>query len=123
MDKISLSRRFNAAMIALEAASRGLSTRERLLVQIRASELNGCAFCLDMHSEEAREKGIDTTPASPREELIVRFTEMGTALTDGADDALIDEALVTLGEKTTADLIAAVATINAWNRVGRLSRK
>lgn len=123
MDKISLSHRFNAAMIALEAASRGLSTRERLLVQIRASELNGCAFCLDMHSEEARKKEIDPTPASPREELIIRFTEMGTALTDGADDALIDETLVALGEKTTADLIAAVATINAWNRVGRLSRK
>ncbi|WP_051064066.1 carboxymuconolactone decarboxylase family protein [Corynebacterium doosanense] len=123
METISLTRRYNAAMLALEAASRGLSTRERLLVQIRASELNGCTFCLDMHTREAREKGIDPTPESDREELIVRFTEMGTTLTDGADDSLIDETLSVLGEKTTADLIAAVATINAWNRVGRLSRK
>lgn len=123
MKNISLTRRYNTAMLALEAASRGLSTRERLLVQIRASELNGCTFCLDLHSKEAREKGIDPAPESPREELIVRFAEMGTTLTEGADDSLIDEALSVLGEKTTADLIAAVATINAWNRVGRLSRK
>lgn len=80
---IDTSKTFQAAMTAADVASRGLSTRER---------------------------------------LILRFTEMGTRLPDGADDALIDETLEKLGERDTANLIATVATINAWNRVGRLGR-
>lgn len=122
MDTISLKQRYNATMIALEAASRGLSTRERLIVQIHASRLNKCNFCTELHSREAQKKGIDVTPANAREELIVRFTTMGTKL-DEFDEDIIDEALDVLGKSTTADLIAAIATINAWNRVGRLSRK
>lgn len=109
-------------MIALEAASRGLSTRERLIVQLHASRLNKCNFCIELHSKEAQKKGIDVTPVNAREELIVRFTEMGTKL-DEFDEGIIDEALEVLGKSTTADLIAAIATINAWNRVARLSRK
>ena len=109
-------------MMALEAASRGLSTRERLIVQLHASKLNGCEFCIDLHAREASKKNIDVTPENDREKLIVRLTTMGTKL-EQFEDELLDEALQTLGKSTTADLIAAIATINAWNRVGRLSRK
>lgn len=122
MSTLKLKQRFNAAMVALEVASRGLSTRERLLVQVFASKVNGCSFCLDMHSREAAKKGVDLEPRSERERMILRVTEMGTRL-DSFDDALLDEALEMLGESDLADLIAAIATINAWNRVGRLSRK
>jgi len=114
MESISLKQRFNAAMIALEAASRGLSTRERLMVQLHASQLNGCEFCINLHSQEASKKKIDVTPQNQREELILRVTTMGTKL---------EQALEALGKSTTADLVAAIATINVWNRVGRLSRK
>ena len=110
-------------MITLEAASRGLSTRERLMVKLRASEINQCQFCINMHSKEARDKGIDVTPTNEREELIVAFTEMGTRLDETFEDAMIDRAVELLGEKTTGELIATIATINAWNRIGRLSRK
>ena len=118
---IETSKTFQAAMMAADVASRGLSTRERLIVQITASRINGCTYCIDMHTEEAEDEGIDIAPVDAREELIVRFTEMGTRLADGADDAPIDEALSVLGEEDTANLIAAVAVINAWNRVGRLA--
>lgn len=110
-------------MMALELSARGLSTRERLIVQITASRLNGCRYCLDLHSSEAENKRIDITPVNDRERLIVRFTEMGTALINGVDEALIDEAVTVLGEADAGDLVACVATINAWNRIGRLSRK
>ncbi|WP_312099124.1 carboxymuconolactone decarboxylase family protein [Corynebacterium dentalis] len=122
MESISLKQRFNAAMIALEAASRGLSTRERLMVQLHASQLNGCEFCINLHSQEASKKKIDVTPQNQREKLILRITTMGTKL-EQFEDEVLDEALEALGKSTTADLIAAIATINAWNRVGRLSRK
>lgn len=120
---ISLIHRFNTAMIALEATSRGLSTRERLLVQLCASQINGCSYCINLHSREAEKKGIDATPQNPREDLIMRFTTMGTRISDSFDDEMIDEAVQVLGEKTTGDLIAAVVAINAWNRLARLTRK
>lgn len=63
MENIKLTKRFNTAMIALEAASRGLSTRERLLIQVHASRLNGCSFCEEMHAGE---------------KLILELTTMGT---------------------------------------------
>ena len=113
MDNVKLTKRFNTAMIALEAASRRLSTRERLLIQVHASRLNGCSFCKD----------IELTPINAREELILELTTMGTVLGDQWDDKLIDRGLETLGDKDTASVVAAIATINAWNRIGRMCRK
>lgn len=123
MDNVKLTKRFNTAMIALEAASRRLSTRERLLIQVHASRLNGCSFCEEMHAGEAAKKGIELTPINAREELILELTTMGTVLGDQWDDKLIDRGLETLGEKDTASVVAAIATINAWNRIGRMCRK
>lgn len=98
-------------MMALELSARGLSTRERLLVQITASRLNGCRSCLALHTKEAESRHVDITLVNDRERLFVRFTEMGTALINDVDDALIDEAVTVLGEA------------DAWNRIGRLSRE
>lgn len=123
MEKITLTKRFTTAMIALEAASRGLSTRERLLVQVHASRLNGCSFCEGMHTAEAEKKDIELTPANDREELILALTTMGTRLGDQWDEGLIDRALEVLGDKDTAAVVAAIVTINAWNRIGRMCRK
>lgn len=123
MNSFSVSRRFTAAMYALEAASRGLSTRERLLIQVTASRINGCRFCLRMHSDEAKSKGISLEPQSDRERIIVRFTEMATRLGDDVDSSLIDDTASALGAKDYADVVAAVAAINAWNRIGILCKR
>ncbi|WP_462399134.1 carboxymuconolactone decarboxylase family protein [Corynebacterium falsenii] len=95
MDNVKLTKRFNTAMIALEAASRRLSTRERLLIQVHASRLNGCSFCEEMHAGEAAKKDIELTPINACEELILELTTMGTVLGDWhRSEDVVQEALL-----------------------------
>lgn len=131
---MKLSKRFTAAMLALEVAGRQLSTRERLIVQLRASFLNGCTYCIRMHSKEAHKQGeselIDILsssqlqePLPAREHILVRYVDMGTQLSDGFDPALQTAAREEFGEEGLAHVIQAIVTINAWNRIGVLSEK
>lgn len=101
------------------------------LVKIRASQLNGCAYCLDMHCRDALAKGEDarhinvlaawheTNLFSARERVALQWTETLTCLADtDVPDELYAEALREFGERGLAELNLAVAAINAWNRFG-----
>jgi AhpD family alkylhydroperoxidase len=105
------------------------------LVRLRASQINGCAYCLDMHWKDLRAMGqseqwlysLDAWRESPyyndRERAALAWTEAVTLITEGhVPDAAHDEARVHFGEKELSDLTLAVATINAWNRLSIAAR-
>ena len=99
------------------------------LVKMRASQINGCAYCIDMHTKDARAAGEtegriyalnawrETPFFSDRERAALAWTEAVTRIGDGVSDALFAEASGQFSEKELADLTWAVAAINAWNRV------
>jgi AhpD family alkylhydroperoxidase len=100
------------------------------LVKMRASQINGCAFCLDMHSKDARAAGEteqrlylldawrETDFYSPRERAALAWTESLTRISEThAPDAAYEELLAHFSEKEIADLTVAIVAINGWNRV------
>ncbi len=99
------------------------------LVDIRASQINGCTFCLDMHSKEARIHGErplrlhhvaawrNSTLFSPRERAALAWTEALTKLPDGGvPNDLYEKVLGQFSDKELSDLTFQVMSINAWNR-------
>lgn len=101
----------------------------RDLVSIRASQLNGCGFCLDMHVKEAHIHGErplrlyhvatwrESTLFSPRERAALAWTEVLTKLPDhGVPDEIYERVLTQFNEKELSDLTFAVMAINGWNR-------
>jgi AhpD family alkylhydroperoxidase len=100
------------------------------LVNIRASQINGCAFCLDMHVKEATIHGErplrlhhlaawrESTLFSPRERAALAWTEALTQLpAQGVPDEIYDRVRTQLSEKEISDLTFLVMAINAWNRI------
>jgi AhpD family alkylhydroperoxidase len=100
------------------------------LVKIRASVLNGCAFCLDMHTQEALADGdhhrrltaVAAWREAPffdaRERAALALTDAVTRLGDhGVPDGVWDEAVEHWSEEEVANLILAICTINTWNRI------
>ncbi|MFI6015434.1 carboxymuconolactone decarboxylase family protein [Streptomyces sp. NPDC051243] len=121
------------AMIRLDAAARkGLEPTLYELVKIRASQLNHCAFCLDMHTKDALAAGESVERIvqlaaweesahfyTPKELAAIELTEAVTVLTDGfVPDAVYERAAGHFEEAELAQLIAAITVINAWNRFG-----
>jgi AhpD family alkylhydroperoxidase len=108
-----------------------------LLVQLRASQINGCAYCLDMHwkdlcaigEHEQRLYSLDAWRECPyytdRERAALEWTEAVTLIATGhVPDAIYEQVRRHFSEKELSDLTLAVATINAWNRLsiaGRLT--
>ena len=105
------------------------------LVRLRASQINGCAYCIDMHWKdlraigegEQRLYGLDAWEESPyyteRERTAIKWTEAVTLLTDGhVSEQVYDEARSQFSAKELCDLTLAVATINAWNRLSIAAR-
>lgn len=101
----------------------------RDLVSIRASQLNGCGFCLDMHVKEARIHGErelrlhhlatwrESTLFAPRERAALAWAEVLTKLPEhGVSDEIYDRVRTQLSEKELSDLTFDVMAINAWNR-------
>ncbi|GAA3107264.1 carboxymuconolactone decarboxylase family protein [Rhizobium viscosum] len=99
------------------------------LVQIRASQINGCAFCLDMHVKEAKIHGEselrlyhvaiwrESNLFIPRERAALAWTEAVTKLPEGGiPDELYERVRGQLSEKEISDLTFAIMVINAWNR-------
>lgn len=125
------------AMVRLDAAARkGLDPVTYELVKIRASQINHCAFCLDMHSKDALAAGESVERIvqlgaweeakhfyTEREIAALALTDAITVLTDGfvPDDAY-EEAARLYDEQELSQLIAAITTINAWNRFGVTAR-
>lgn len=121
------------AMIRLDAAARkGLDPRLLELVKIRASQINRCALCVDMHSKDALAAGESVERIiqlsaweesghfyTGRELAALALTEAVTVLTDGfVPDAVYERAAGHFAEDELAQLIAAITVINAWNRFG-----
>jgi AhpD family alkylhydroperoxidase len=99
------------------------------LVKIRASQSNGCAFCIDMHTKDARAAGEteqriyalaawrETPFFTERERAALSWAEALTQIANGVTDDLFAESRKQFSEKELVDLTWAVAAINAWNRV------
>ena len=117
---------FGMAIANSGQIDRGLS----LLVDIRASQMNGCAFCLDMHVKEAKLHGErelrlhhvaiwrESTEFSPRERACLAWTEALTTLgAQGVPDEVYERVRTQLSEKEISDLSFAIMSINGWNRL------
>lgn len=99
------------------------------LVKIRASQINGCAFCIDMHTKDARAAGEtemriyslsawrETPFFTDRERAALAWTEAVTEIGGGVSDELFAATRTQFSEKELVDLTWAVAAINAWNRI------
>ena len=106
-----------------------------LLVQLRASQINGCAYCLDMHWKDLRALGereqrlysLDAWRECPyytgRERAALEWTEAVTQIGDGhVPDAVYEAVRPCFDDKELSDLTLAVAAINAWNRLSIAAR-
>ena len=124
-------------MLGLEKYLHECGLEEGLLhlIKLRASQLNGCAYCLDMHWKDLRAIGeqeqrlysLDAWRECPwytdRERAALAWTEAVTLITQGhVADAVYEEVRAHFSEKELADLTLAVATINAWNRLSIAGR-
>jgi AhpD family alkylhydroperoxidase len=102
----------------------------RDLIAVRASQLNGCGFCLDMHVKQAKIHGErelrlyhlsiwrESTLFSPRERAALAWTEVLTELPEGGvSDTVYEQVRAQLSEKELSDLSFSVMAINAWNRL------
>jgi AhpD family alkylhydroperoxidase len=120
------------AMFALEKylGTTQLTPIQKHLLKVRASQLNGCAFCLDMHTREARHDGEteqrlyllnawrETNLFTPEEQALLALTEEITFISKGGvSEATYQQAVAVLGEQRVAQAIMAAITINAWNRI------
>ena len=120
------------AMIALEMAvqNSGLERPLRELVKLRASQINGCAYCIDMHWKDARHNGeseqrlygLDAWEESPyytpRERAALAWTESLTRIAEThAPDSVFEPLKEHFSEAEIVQLTYCIATINAWNRL------
>ncbi|HEX8605186.1 MAG TPA: carboxymuconolactone decarboxylase family protein [Pseudoduganella sp.] len=126
------------AMIALEGAVGKLDIDPVFihLIKLRASQVNGCAFCVDMHVTEMRKAGEserriatvaaweDTPFFTPRERAVLAWTEAITRIADSrAPDAVYEALAAHFTPKQMVDLTLAINTINSWNRLAIGFRK
>jgi len=105
------------------------------LIRLRASQINGCAYCLDMHWKDLRALGEpelrlyslgawrECSCYTERERAALAWTEAVTFVADGhVPDAVYDAVHVHFSEKELSDLTLALAAINAWNRLSIAAR-
>ncbi len=120
------------AFMALGNAVKESSIEEKIrdLVEIRVSQMNGCAFCLDMHVKQAKMHGErelrlyhvaawrESTLFAPRERAALAWAEALTKLPEqGVPDELYERVRGQLSEKEISDLTFSIMLINAWNRI------
>ncbi|MDN5384041.1 MULTISPECIES: carboxymuconolactone decarboxylase family protein [Streptomyces] len=124
------------AVLALDAAAReGLDPVLLELVQIRASQINHCAYCIDYHTSDARKAGEteeriyqlsaweESSLYTEKERAALALTEAVTLLPQGVSDEVYNEAAKHFDEKELAQLIALIFTVNVWNRMNVTTRK
>lgn len=122
------------ALLGLEGYLQNISLNkiQKELIKIRASQINGCAFCLDMHTKDAMKYG--ETPQrifllnawreakeffTEEEQVILEMTEEITLISQkGLTEETYYKAKQVFDEATIAQIIMAIITINAWNRIG-----
>jgi AhpD family alkylhydroperoxidase len=125
------------AMLGLEkqVSKGGLTSKLLDLVRMRASQINGCAYCLDMHSKDARAAGEtaqrlyglnawrETPYYSPRERAALEWTEALTLVTEGhVPDDVYESVRQEFSEDELAHLSLAIVAINGWNRLNVAAR-
>lgn len=125
------------AMRALESYIAGCGLEEKLvhLIKLRASQINGCAYCLDMHWKDLKVAGetdqrmysLDAWRECPyytdRERAALEWTEAVTLVTEGhVSDAVYESVRPHFSEKELADLTLAIVAINGWNRLSIAGR-
>jgi len=116
------------------AAKAGMDKQLLELVKLRASQINGCAFCVQHHILESEKLGVpvdklnlvvvwrEAPQFSARERAALAWTEALTLLADGVSDEVYAEASREFPEKELAYLTSAIASINVWNRFGAAFR-
>lgn len=105
------------------------------LIKMRASQLNRCAFCLNMHTRDALKEGETETrinmlpvwqevPAlyNEKERVILQMTEEITDISHGLSDETYNKATSLFSDKEVAQIIVAIVVINSWNRLGVSTR-
>jgi AhpD family alkylhydroperoxidase len=133
LDALKVSPGAYRAMSALEGYVRKSSRLEPSLmelVRLRASQINGCAYCIDMHTKDARAAGeteqrlycLSTWRESPfysdRERAALAWTEAITLISrDQAPDEVYDEVIQRFSEEELVNLTLAIVAINGWNRL------
>ena len=112
------------------AAKAGIDKQLLELIKLRASQINGCAFCVQFHILQAERLGVsadklnlvvvwrEAPQFSRRERAALAWTEALTQLGHGVSDEVYAEATTEFSEKELAYLTSAVGVINAWNRYG-----
>src|SRR5690606_14451811 len=126
---------FHAVLQLEQYVRKAVDPKVLELVKLRASMLNGCAFCVDMHSQDALANGESTRRLfavsawreapffTARERAALALTDAVTRLGEhGVPDAVWDEAAAVFAEEELANLIIAIATINVWNRIAVSTR-
>jgi AhpD family alkylhydroperoxidase len=126
------------AAVAAVAQQGGVTAGLLALIYLRASQINGCSVCVDMHARDARKAGEpdervlavaawrDTPYFTAAERAALALTEAATRLCDRSDpvpDDVYEKAAKHYDEQTLAALILAIANINAWNRVNSTTRQ
>jgi AhpD family alkylhydroperoxidase len=116
----------------------GVPASTLYLIEVRASQINGCSVCLDMHSRELKTAGEpderifmvgawrEAPYFSEAERAALALTEAATRLADRSDpipDAVWEEAARHYDESELAGLVVAIASINAWNRINAATRQ
>src|ERR1700677_1222394 len=112
------------------AAKAGIDKQLLELIKLRASQINGCAFCVQFHILQGETLGIpvdklnlvvvwrEAPQFSPRERAALAWTEALTLLTQGVSDEVYAQARAEFSERELAYLSSAIASINVWNRFG-----
>jgi AhpD family alkylhydroperoxidase len=112
------------------AAKAGIDRQLLELIKLRASQINGCAFCVQYHILQGESLGVPVDKLnlvvvwreaplfSSRERAALAWTEALTLLTEGVSDEVFAEASGEFSEKELAYLSSAIASINVWNRLG-----
>lgn len=137
IDYLKVSRGVYEAMLGLEKYLHQCGLEQKLLdlIKLRVSQINGCAYCIDMHwkdlrslgETEQRLYGLDAWHESPyyndRERAALAWAEAVANIKEThAPDDVYQEARAQFNEKEIADLTLAISTINAWNRLAISSR-
>ncbi len=116
------------------AAKAGLDKQLLELVKLRASQINGCAFCVQFHILQGESLGIpvdklnlvvvwrEAPQFSDRERAALAWTEALTLVSEGVSDAVYADATAAFSEKELTYLTSAIASINVWNRFGAAYR-
>lgn len=124
------------AMMAMEKYidGTGLKPLHKELIRIRASQLNGCSYCLDMHTVDARKLGEteqriyllqawkETNLFTEEEKAILALTEEITLISNHVSDETYQNAAAVFDEAYLAQIIMLIITINMWNRIGIVSK-